>query len=32
VVDLRKSEILIGQVTEDLQSFLRGCPLMVDVF
>jgi hypothetical protein len=29
---LRKSEVLIRQVAEDLQSFLRGRPLLVDVF
>jgi hypothetical protein len=32
VVDLRKSEILVGQVAEDLQSFLCCHPLVVDVF
>ena len=32
VVYLRKSEVLIGQVTKGLQSLLRGRPLMVDIF
>jgi hypothetical protein len=32
VVDLGKSEIFIGQVAKDLQSFLRGGPLVMDIF
>jgi hypothetical protein len=32
VIDLRKAKILIGQVSEGLQPFFRGCPMMVDVF
>jgi len=32
VIDLRKSEILIGQVSEDFQSFFRGRPLVMNIF
>jgi hypothetical protein len=32
VVNLHKSKVLIGQVTEDLQPFLGGRPLVVDIF
>jgi hypothetical protein len=32
MIDLCKSEILIGQVSQDFQSLLRGRPLTVDVF
>jgi hypothetical protein len=32
VVDLRKPKILIGQVSEDLQPFFRGRPLVMNIF
>ena len=32
VVDLRESKILIGQVSEDLQPFFRGRPLVMNIF
>jgi hypothetical protein len=32
MIDLRKSEVLVGQVPEDLQPFFRGRSLMMDIF